>query len=696
MFVARAPLVVAGVALAVLPACTHFASPPRFGSLKTERRRFEFAHNIELFEVANGMKVALIPDDRTNLVTVDVRYQVGAAEDPPGRAGMAHLVEHLVFEGRTTPGGPTLASWLSDLSLSFNAWTRPDETHYTTTAPAGNLEELLALEARRMRFTCAQLDQATFARERDVVLSEEAEHAGPADVVGRTLYEAVYGADHPYARAMIRGEVAAATREEVCAFVAEHYTPERAILVVTGPIDPARTSAAIGATFGPIPRGYGARTPLPAPKPTAGSILRDGPVDHPTVVVVFPQPPWGAEGHRAAELVEHQLDDAIRRAAKDQPWILGTGVGRLGDRRALMTEVVVELQDGARADDAARLVRAAAAKLGEEGELWSKVHRSLGALELAVVDAWDRLGARGAWVADYLQYVDHRWFMLSDLAEIERLRLPRVRWRGEAVAAQSHVVVIRPDSRALRSSLLALPSLQSHDLQPWRTPVDPAEARRPLAARPAHLSDRAVAFELGNGLRVVLAPDRRSPIVDARLVFPGGTAHEPRDRPGLAKAAAYLLDHDREGYYPRADVDRIDWAARRGTQTAIGVDETTTTFSARGLAHYADWHVWQLSWWLDKGIYDDASIAALRAVARNATERDRPPEPDETSLRFQQRLFGDGHPYATPPYRVEALLRIGASDLRRWQRDHYRARGATLIVSGGFELAKMRALVTEL
>ncbi len=76
--------------------CAHWAATPRYGTLRDDARPFAFAHNIELVKVANGLTVALIPDDRTNLATVDMRYDVGAAEDPAGAGTWNHDVHRAV------------------------------------------------------------------------------------------------------------------------------------------------------------------------------------------------------------------------------------------------------------------------------------------------------------------------------------------------------------------------------------------------------------------------------------------------------------------------------------------------------------------------------------------------------------------------------------------------------------------------
>ena len=131
-------LLVAGVLLQL--SCS--ADTPRFAFNSAERRGVINA---------NGLRFVIMPDPTTQLVEVDVHYEVGSREDPVGKAGLAHLVEHLMFQ--TRPDGPDtqpIFQTLMDISTFMNAFTNEDMTHYWTTVHAENLDAMLKIEAMRM------------------------------------------------------------------------------------------------------------------------------------------------------------------------------------------------------------------------------------------------------------------------------------------------------------------------------------------------------------------------------------------------------------------------------------------------------------------------------------------------------------------------------------------------------------------
>src|SRR5262249_44842212 len=120
-------------------------------------------------------------------------------------------------------------------------------------------------------------------------------------------------------------------------------------------------------------------------------------------------------------------------------------------------------------------------------------------------------------------------------------------------------------------------------------------------------------LRLGNGLRVLLAPDFTQPVFEARLIFPVGAYNAGPGGARLADAAAGLLNHDFAREYAIEDFARLDWVMRLGARLSAEVDETTT-FAVRGSSTFADWHLWRLHWLLENGIYAHAEIGRANAA----------------------------------------------------------------------------------
>ena len=686
-------LVVAAVGLALVVSCTKTRSP-RFGTLRADARPFRFQHGIELLQAGNGMKIALLRDTRTNLVTIDVRYTVGAAEDPEGRAGMAHLAEHLLFLTRTEPGEATLGDRFGEASLYFNASTNHDETHYTTLALDEDLERVLELEARRMEFSCSQLDESLFLRERDVVLEEEAYRASALDDAWAGILATVWGPRHPYARRIGTREIADATRDEACDFIDAHYGPDRAILVVTGNFDMERIQTLIGKRFGPI-QGASTRprVTIDPAELDAGVSEHVADVDEASAFVFFRSPPWGDDEYAVWDIVTTFLAIELDEADDKHPWITSTSLGRSGGWRAPATTVQISVSDPDRLADAVELVYATAEALGAR-KAWPGLGQVRGPVRSTYMSTWDLFPVRGGWLADYLQYTEHNWFFLAEMAAFDKLTEAELQsWSAQNLArARSRVAMVRPSGKQARDTRMSIASAgKDHDVKVWRTPVDPEEATRPVSRKSTRAATRVVEHHLDNGLRVLLAPDPESPLVVARMVYPVGTASDPSGRRGLATVAAAMLEHDADRSYPIQQYYTLEWLFGLGTQMATSVDETSTIFEARGLAMHADWHVWRLFWLLDLGHYDGDDLRALRENVGKADDGDR----DVRDELLRERLFGSGHPYSRLPMRGADLEKLGGDLLADFRSVYYRPKGATLIVTGGFDAEAMRSEIAE-
>jgi zinc protease len=693
-----AGLVVALIALAPLVAAGGCGPGLTSGSRPLPDKRFDFAHGINVYETSNGMQFALVRDRRTNLATIDVRYDVGAASDPAGKEGLAHLVEHLMFELRPSPDQPTLGAQLDQLALATNAHTLWDETHYTSTVPIERLADALSLEALRMRAPCDWLDDAHLERERDIVLAEEAERASPTVDLVYQLHALAFGADHPYARRVGSSAIATATRADVCAFITEHYAPVNAYLVVTGPFELDEVRALVGRTFGPVPARVTVLRPDIAPPIFTGDELRaSAPLAHPAAVVMFALPRWGSGGALCYQLGARLLAGQLEIADGQQPWIVGAGAMILGGPRAPLLVAYVEVATPERLESAADEVFRRAARLRDLSNF--DAVPLVSEVLLDEMTRWDDLLGRGSWIADYLQYSEHRWFMLDDL------RTAAEGWEsGRAEVAEAlrpehaRIVLFERGMVAHRAGLAAARPSATHELATWRAAVDPAEADRPLELQAATPVVGVRSYRLANGLRVILAHDPSSPIVDVRMIFPAGTAQQPTDQPLLAIAAALLLGPPPA---PRLAPGRhmlwrspIDGARVAGTD----VDESATTFTIRGLAEASDRFLAELDDHLRKGVYDASLLERVRKNARDA-DRDNAATEDETvadaDLRFRERLFGAGHPYAAAATAyAPALAALDVRELQAWRRDRFRASGATLVVSGRFDtVAYERELV---
>ena len=228
---------------------------------------------VESYKLENGLTVVLHEDHKAPLVSVHVTYNVGSKDDPPGRTGLAHLFEHMMFEGSEHSDGiyhGPLYKYMTD----SQGTTSEDETVYTQSVTSNALECVLWLEADRMGFLLRSVTQAKLRGVREVVKNERRETLDdlPRGEVEETVRRALYPPGHPYRHATLGrvDDLSAARLVDLFRFSRKYYRPNNAFLCIAGDFEPLQTRLWIDKYFGPLDGGPPAKPrsqkyqPLPA------------------------------------------------------------------------------------------------------------------------------------------------------------------------------------------------------------------------------------------------------------------------------------------------------------------------------------------------------------------------------------------------------------------------------------------------
>ena len=243
--------------------------------------------DVSTFTLENGMQVVVIPDHRAPVVTHMVWYKAGAADEPQGKAGIAHLLEHLMFKGTPKHPGGDFSRIVRANGGDENAFTTQDYTAYFQRVMKERLPLVMEFEADRMQNL--QLTDETVLPERSVVLEERRQRTDndPSSLLAEQVDAALYTA-HPYGKPVIgwMPEVSALTRQDALDFYAQHYEPENAILVVAGDVTPDEVKPLAERFYGTLknrrPAVERSRVTEPPPNAERRVIMRDARASSPS------------------------------------------------------------------------------------------------------------------------------------------------------------------------------------------------------------------------------------------------------------------------------------------------------------------------------------------------------------------------------------------------------------------------------
>lgn len=257
------------------------------------------------FMLDNGMQVVVIEDHRAPVVTHMVWYRIGAADEPPGKSGVAHYLEHLMFKGTEKFGPGEFNRLIADNGGQDNAFTSQDYTAYFQRIAADRLELVMELEADRM--TGLVLDEEDIATERAVILEERAQRTdnNPSALFSEQRGSALF-MNHPYGIPVIgwRHEMETLGMADAIGWYRDYYAPNNAVLVVAGDVTPERVRELAQTYYAPIPPSDAIKPRVrPSEPPQLAErriIQRDARVRQPYVIRAYLAPERNAGDQKTA------------------------------------------------------------------------------------------------------------------------------------------------------------------------------------------------------------------------------------------------------------------------------------------------------------------------------------------------------------------------------------------------------------
>ena len=206
------------------------------------------------FTLDNGMQVLVIEDHRAPVVVHMVWYRAGSADEPPGESGVAHFLEHLLFKGTKTLEPGEFSATVARNGGTDNAFTSYDYTAYFQRVAADRLELMMRMESDRM--VNIQLGEEDILTERDVIIEERNQRVeNNPSALFREQKNAVQFLNHRYGVPIIgwRHEMPELTLDDALSFYGTYYSPNNAILVVAGDVEPDEVRKLAETYYGVIP-----------------------------------------------------------------------------------------------------------------------------------------------------------------------------------------------------------------------------------------------------------------------------------------------------------------------------------------------------------------------------------------------------------------------------------------------------------
>ncbi|HLJ83753.1 MAG TPA: pitrilysin family protein [Candidatus Eremiobacteraceae bacterium] len=524
--------------------------------------------------LANGLRIIAVRDAIAPVVTVEMTYLVGAVDTPPGFPGMAHAQEHMAFRGLAGLTGDQVGGIFAELGGDANAFTQPTTTTFRTTLPAADLGIVLHVEACRLRGIDDAADE--WARERGAIEQEVARDSSSPAYVSLRSMQATAFAGTPYAVDGLgtRSSFDATTAGMLQEFARRWYSPNNAVLVIAGDIQPADAIAQATALLSGIPAG---------PPPQHARVLL-GAVHAPSAhvpglaadLVAYRLPGSDSPDFAAARVLVDALAD--KRSALGALVLRGraqeAGIAPIFGLPAASFVIVhasfANYQGGGIARDLLQQIITDYSSLGVPSDLVTAAQRrealsvqALPGSTDSVADAWTNAVAVEGHDSPDFDAAAYARVTVADVNRVAKKYLDA----SQAISVVSDLRVAaakrKPESNP---EVFAPQSVAPKSLPDWA---------QPATIDPASLGFAATERTLSNGLHVIVIPQPESGVVVIRgRVISQPSLEEPQGKEGVAKLTDLML-----GFAPRAtdqstfatDLDSIGADEKTGSEFGIAV-----------------------------------------------------------------------------------------------------------------------------
>jgi len=264
---------------------------------------------IKDFTLDNGLRLVVIPDLRAPVVTHMIWYKVGAADDPPGKSGIAHFLEHLMFKGTSNTPIGEFSRAVSEIGGQENAFTSHDYTAYYQKVSPDALEQMMTYEADRMRNLV--LSDEVVLPEREVILEERSGRINdsPSAILSEFVQKALY-VHHPYGIPVIgwEHEIRQLGLADAFEYYEKWYQPWNATVVIAGDVESDHIHGLVKKIYGTIEASNPPveRNRLRDPLPVASKSLEyaDARVTNPVWRKLYLTPSYNLADDREGEALD--------------------------------------------------------------------------------------------------------------------------------------------------------------------------------------------------------------------------------------------------------------------------------------------------------------------------------------------------------------------------------------------------------
>lgn len=678
----------------------------------------------EKYTLDNGLTVVLNQDKSDPIVAVAIYYHVGSSRETPGKTGFAHLFEHMMFQRSENVGEDEFFRNIQGAGGTLNGSTSQDRTNYYEVVPKNALELALWMESDRMGYLENTVTQAAFVNQQNVVQNEKRQSYDNVayGFTNEVTLKNIYPKGHPYSWTVIgeMEDLTNATVQDVKDFHRKFYSPNNAVLSISGDFEEEDVKALVEKYFGEIPAGeeIEKRGAMPVTLESTKKIYHeDNFARVPQLRMTFPTVERYSKDSYSLNFLGNILSGTKKSAlytvlVKDKKLTSSVSAGNSAQELAGTFSISVSANPGVSLNDVEKAIFEALEKFEKEGFSENEITRLKAQRETSFYNSFASTQGKSFSLAEYEMYTgdpayyqkdldaylavtsDDIWAVYNKYIKGQNYLLTSFVPKGQLnLIADGSVDAGVIEEDVTKAAEVALANVEEGPIQKTPSKIDRSVMPK-LGADPMVNAPAVWTSSLENGMKIWGVEQHELPMIQYSISFAGGRAGEELSKAGLSSLVASMM---REGTKNKTPEELEEAIGLLGASISVSSATDYITISVRTLTRNFEPTIDLVKEMILEPRWDAEQFTLTKDRVINSIQRNRSDASYLSSMAINKLLYDDDNILSLMNSGTEETVSsITLDDLKDYYSKYCSPAKAKFVIAGDINKEQVEKALSSL
>lgn len=678
---------------------------------------------IEKYTLENGLTVVLHEDKSDPIASVAVYYHVGSSRETTGKTGFAHLFEHMMFQRSENVPEDQFFKNIQEAGGSLNGSTNQDRTNYYEVVPKNALEMALWMEADRMGYLTNTVTKASLVNQQNVVQNEKRESVdnAPYGFNYGLILKTLYPKGHPYSWTVIgeMEDLTNATVDDVKAFHKKFYSPNNAVLVISGDIQPKEVKGWVEKYFGEIPKGAEVEKRKPMNVTLDKTIKlyhEDNFARAPMLTMIFPSVERYSKDSYAlnflGELLAGTKKSPLYKVLVKEKKLTSRVSARNGSQElAGSFTISVTANPGVGLAEVEKAIFEGFLRFEKEGFSDEDLERIKVSYATSFVNRFTSVQSKAFTLADYtintgnpeyyeIDFASYMNVSDDDIKSVYNRYIKGKPFVQTSFVPKGQVALVAEgavNAGIVEESLANAAEVKAAETKEEPIVKTPTKINRsvmpPVGADPVVTIPQPWSGEMKNGMKIMGLPYSELPLVQYSITISGGRLYEKVDKAGLANLVATMMNEGTKTKTP----EELELAiGLLGASIYVGSGNENITIGVSVLDSYFEKSLALVEEMLLEPRWDEEQFAIAKSRIVNNLKRNSANPEYLASRSLNKLIYGNSILAYDATGAEETVNNIQLNDLKEFYNQYFSPSVSTFLIVGNIEKKRVESSLKSL